>query len=624
MGTGTDGRMFMLLQLTAFVMTCVATMSVSINNFAIDYGAPLPDSFTSVRYALHTTYLFTRNIFSPMFIVYIISLTDRWHKLRSSGLMVAAYIIPAAFVTALLVLNLFSDIMFGFDITGAYTRGSCFFLMYVTAAIYMIGGTVYLIKVRKLIKRFKFFALMSLYPLNVIAVAIQFVHPDAQVEMFVNAISLMLITIFVQRPEDIIDSTTKLRHSISYAEDMNLNFANDKHVEIIVINVSNLDSIMSMLDYENSSELLDMISRKVEATAAKYKLISRCYYLTRGKFRIVNSGSRENTFAAAEEINSFFRSGIIINRLELNLLAHICILRCPEDIGDFKSLIDFGNDFHEKIPYSGNVMSAAELTLKNSFRLSRNLDKIIERAIANGNFKIYYQPIYSIEKQRFTSAEALLRLIDDEYGFVPPDIFIPAAEKSGAIHRIGDFVLEDVCRFIGSPEYKKLGLEYIEINLSVAQCMQTDLADKVMDIVRRYGISPSQINLEITETAANFAQNIMTSNVDKLISEGISFSLDDYGTGYSNIKSVASLPLSIVKLDKTFADEMSNSKMQSVLKDTIRMLKNLDMHIVVEGIETKEMLQHFNDLKCDYIQGYYFSKPIPEKDFIEFIFARNA
>ena len=155
--------------------------------------------------------------------------------------------------------------------------------------------------------------------------------------------------------------------------------------------------------------------------------------------------------------------------------------------------------------------------------------------------------------------------------------------------------------------------------MSVAQCMHGDLADKILNIMREYNVSPKNINLEITETAASFSQRVMTDNLNKLLRAGIEFSLDDFGTGYSNMKRVVSLPLKIVKLDKSFVDEKENPKMWIFLQNTIKMLKDMNMEIVVEGIETKEMLDAFSNLKCDFIQGYYFSKAISRDDFVIFI-----
>jgi EAL domain-containing protein (putative c-di-GMP-specific phosphodiesterase class I) len=212
-----------------------------------------------------------------------------------------------------------------------------------------------------------------------------------------------------------------------------------------------------------------------------------------------------------------------------------------------------------------------------------------------------------------------LRLKDDEYGFISPELFIPVAEKSGAIHRIGTYVLEEVCRFIASDEYRALQMDYIEINLSVTQCMRPNLAQEVLEIMNRYGVKPDQINLEITETAASYSQNTMMENIETLTDAGISFSLDDYGTGYSNMRRIASMPFSIVKLDKSFINADRNPRIEIILENTIHMIKDMNMKIVVEGIETAELVQQFSDLKCEYIQGYYFSKPIPKEEFVSFI-----
>lgn len=128
-----------------------------------------------------------------------------------------------------------------------------------------------------------------------------------------------------------------------------------------------------------------------------------------------------------------------------------------------------------------------------------------------------------------------------------------------------------------------------------------------------------QINLEITETAASTAQDIVEDNIQKLSKQGISFSLDDDGTGYSNISRIISLPFHIVKLDKSLTDKVEDPKIKTLLKNTICMLKEIGMEIVVEGAETQGTLEQFVNLKCDFIQGFYFSKPLPEQEFVEFI-----
>ena len=308
----------------------------------------------------------------------------------------------------------------------------------------------------------------------------------------------------------------------------------------------------------------------------------------------------------------------MVNGLNLTVLPSVCVFKFPEDTKSVEQLRLFLSDLRNH-KYSNGVNLASTYMKNKDYTIMANMDTILKDAIENDRFEVYYQPIYSNEKNGFNSAEALLRLITPEYGFIRPDLFIPMAEESGAIHKIGLIVLEKVCRFISSDEFKKLGLDYIEVNLSVVQCMDKNLADKILSVCKKYGVNPSQLNLEITETASIFTQRNMIKNINRLFETGYSFSLDDFGTGYSNLVRIASLPLNIVKLDKSFTWTENSEDLKIILENTINMIKKMNMKIVVEGVETEEMLKRFKDLGCEYIQGYYFSKPLPEYDFINYI-----
>ena len=149
--------------------------------------------------------------------------------------------------------------------------------------------------------------------------------------------------------------------------------------------------------------------------------------------------------------------------------------------------------------------------------------------------------------------------------------------------------------------------------------MEENLVRDVLDTFDRYHVSARDINLEITETAVSDEQQVMDKNINDLFNEGICFSLDDFGTGYSNMHRIASLPLSIIKIDKTLVDESGRQNMQIVIENTVKMIKALGMKIVVEGVETEQQLKQFVSLRCDYIQGYYFSKPLPKDEFVTFL-----
>ncbi len=612
MTKGNSNRCYLLTLITMMISTVFDILSVHMDNMTqVDH---------ELLYVMHLGYLIFRNLTTPAYVAYVISLTDSWHKFKTSIVQKLALFLPISIVVGGLTLNhLIGHPIFSIT-DGVYQHEGLFFILYMTAVYYMVLGVIYLFKFKKVLKTSRIVSIIAIVPLNLGALIIQFLNPTVSIELFACSLSLLFISMTTQRPEDHIDPITGLGNHSAYSHGIKRNFNNDKEFTIVMLNVGNFGSIQSMIGFDSLKTLLVRTANRLVKIDKELKTHADIHFLDSGRFRVILEGeNREKAEEFAENINRAFKRTIMVNGLALSIIAYICIVECPDDIGDFKSLSSFGASFHEHSQTTGTVLHANEIFQKQRFDLMSNIDVVIDRALANHKFQVYYQPIYSVEQQRFTTAEALLRLIDEEYGFIPPDVFITAAEKSGAIHRIGDFVLDEVCRFISSDEYKKLGLDYIEINLSVAQCMHGDLADKVLETLRKYDVRSDQINLEITETAASYAQNVMKSNLDKLSGAGVSFSLDDYGTGYSNMRRVIQLPLKIVKLDKSFVDEQANPKMWCVLENTVKMLKDMDMEIVVEGVETADMADKFSAIKCDYIQGYYFSKPIPQQDFVDFI-----
>ena len=599
----------------------IALVIMTILSGAADIWAVVTDNAGTqnlgLRTAAHTLYLLAYNTNSPLFLMYVISLTSTWEKITSNKAAACALALPYLGFIGLLVSNLFTHSIFTF-VDGVYTTTQLSFLPYTIAGINILISIAYIIIYRRLFTARKLIALIMMIPVMVCIIISRIVFTDTMVMVFGNTVGVVIIAVMIQRPENLIDSFTGLCKHSAYADDMKKNFAIRNHVSIIMVNIANYDSLQKILGYDKTQKLLMMTGKKILDPNRTAKTHAAAYYLDRGRFRLViNTYNRINSEYAASLINDALHQTVKIDKFDLNLIPYVCLAKCPEDIDNFQSLISFGTDFHEKLPYNGEVIHADGSTVKRMVSLLTGMDSIIERALANHGFHVYYQPIYSIEKKRFVSAEALLRLIDEKEGFISPEIFIPAAEKSGAIHKIGDYVLTEVFQFIASSEYK-LGREYIEINLSVSQCMHHGLADSILESMNRYGVSSNQVNLEITESAASYDQSVMSENLEQLSAAGLTFSLDDYGTGYSNMYRIAALPLKIVKLDKTFVNNQ-NSKMWTILQNTVRMIKELNMEIVVEGIETEEMVKKFSDLKCDFIQGYFFSKPIPQREFVEFI-----
>lgn len=601
-----------------FSLLIVSLLSVLFDIAAVRLDA-MGMGHRGLKMFTHTMYLLLHNYSTPLYLTYLVALTDTWHRVQKSKLIPIAISAPFVIAVLALIQNLFTHNIFYLDGTDAYTRGPLFSILYASAIVYGVTSVGYVIYYHKIFPTSRFISLATVFPFMLASTLIQYLKPHILMEMFASAISLMFISMMIQRPEELIEPDTGLKRLSAYIEDVNRMVYTQKPANIIMLNITNYTSLRAMLGYATTNAILQAIASELFKLNAKYILNSDMYYLGEGKFRIVNARLyEERTIQAAEAIHKALSHNMHLVHSDFNVTPCVCITRFPEDISSSEALLSFGTDLN-KFPPSGSIVYAADLFKQNHYDIMHDIDRIIDNALAKKSFEVYYQPIYSVTEQRFNSAEALLRLKDETYGFISPDIFISAAEKNGSIHQIGRFVLDEVCAFIASEDYTQLGLDYIEVNLSVVQCMRKDLPNEVFAVLDKYKVQPSQLNLEITETAASYSEKILTDNLNILSEQGICFSLDDYGTGYSNMKRISTLPFRLIKLDKTFTEVDNIPKMRIILENTIRMIKAMNLKIVVEGVETKNMLDTFAEMDCEYIQGYYFSKPIPKDDFVKFI-----
>ena len=612
----TKGRLnscFINLIALSIISTIADIVSVKLDGFAT---VPI-----AVRYCANSIYLVSHNLASPLYVLYLMVLTDTDYRLKKINKII--FCLPICIICVVTIVNFFTGCLFYFDESFSYTRGPLFPILYASAFIYVLLILLITIRYGMSLGGRSFIAIGSLIPFMISAVVIQFLNSGLLVEMFANAMSLFLCASLVNRPEDILDTETGLSNKKACAAGLNRCLKNGKPLELILINITNYGFIESIVGYKGIVKILRRISSRITNSNRANKYFSELYYVGGGQFVLEMDYRKFNkTTYIAHFINDILIPPIEYNNMELNLNAVTCIARCPEDIDDVESLLTFQNDLGNSF-VEGRVLFASEIYSGSHYNLIRQIDAIIENAINNKSFEVYYQPIYSIREDRFNSAEALIRLNDKTFGKISPEFFIPAAERSGAIHRIGAFVLEEVCSFIKSPEFAALGVDYIEVNISAAQCMRHDLYKEILGIMRKYGVDHSKLNLEITETATVFSQESLMENMRKLESRGIGFSLDDFGTGYSNMDRVANMNFDIIKLDKSFVNVQRNIRRDIVLDNTVNMIKSLGMKIVVEGVETAEILQRFADLRCDYIQGFFFSQPLPKDEFIQYISAHN-
>ncbi len=605
-------------------MIVVLTMAASVFDATRVRFASIREVSDIRFFAVNFGYLLLISSIPFMYLLYIVATTDTWHKLTKFKIEIVLCTIPMAVNVAILALNWTYPIAFEIGPDRTLTRHWGYYMVFFIFVLYGLIALAFLKKNVYNVDRKRYYVLLAPIIMVTVGLVIGVLARGHHVVCFSVAVCVLALVLINRRVEDSIDIVTGMHTYKVFAEDMYTNFSTGKQMEIILINITNFKYAMRMVGYDSMLGMMAPVSAEILRIMRKYHAQFMCYYNGDGKFAV--ELSRKNfTYAheIAEEISNSIRQNIRMEISDFELEINTCLVRCPDDISDVSALFMLISDL-DLAEAAGRVLSAESITGTKEFTMKKEMSTIIDRALANHYFSVFYQPIYDTKTGKFSSAEALLRLRDPKYGYISPQLFIPLAEKSGAIHAIGSFVLEEVVKFIASDDFKQLGVDYIEINLSVMQCLRSNLADDIIDLTRKYKVPPSKINLEITETASGYSQSKLNTNITKLTENGFTVSLDDFGTGYSNLMRIAQLPLNIVKLDRAFVLMEESGGNHIIIKNLIRMLKDMNLRVLVEGIETEEMVESFTQMGVDEIQGFYYSRPLTKSAYLRFLKENGA
>ncbi len=243
------------------------------------------------------------------------------------------------------------------------------------------------------------------------------------------------------------------------------------------------------------------------------------------------------------------------------------------------------------------------------------LKRLLVKVVDEDKVEVFLQPIVRADNGQIVGAEALSRIRDDDGKLIPPVAFIHIAEKNGRINKLGEQVFEKACRFIKENDLEKIGVHWINVNLSPMQFMKADLAERYDSILQKYGISPEKIRLEITEESM-IDDGFLRKQIHSMQKKGFKFVLDDYGTGYSNITRLKKCPFINVKLDMSLVWDYFNEP-DEILPSMVQAFKHMNFTVTAEGIEDERMAKAMRETGCDYFQGYYYSKPLPLDEFLK-------
>lgn len=386
---------------------------------------------------------------------------------------------------------------------------------------------------------------------------------------------------------------------------------------ILVMAIDRFYRIVESLGYASGDRLIQNVAHRLITCVDFGDTVAR---LNTDQFAIIlaseNQQSLELTEQAsqvAQRIIERLSKPITLDQHKISLSASIGIALSPKDGEDIDELMQHaeaalsyakqlgGNQFQF---YSPNIQAVSVELL--------NLETNLRYALERSQFQIYYQPQVDLTSGRIIGAEALLRWMLPEQGLISPGQFIPLAEQNGLIVPIGEWVLQTACQQVKTWQDRGLPPLRIAVNLSVRQFNQPDLTEKIVNILTDTKLEPQYLELELTESMLVDNIKLATTHLKKLKALGISISLDDFGTGYSSLGYLQNFNLDILKIDRCFVTDINtNEKNATITKAIISMAHGLNLHVIAEGVETEAELEFLREQKCNTIQGYFFSPPVP-------------
>lgn len=246
----------------------------------------------------------------------------------------------------------------------------------------------------------------------------------------------------------------------------------------------------------------------------------------------------------------------------------------------------------------------------------QQLTNDMQSGLKNGEFCIFLQPIYDVNSDHITTAEALVRWNHATKGIISPGIFIPLFERNGLITKLDRYVWELACKSIRSSIDNGETVVPISVNVSRINLFLPNLGEELVALLDQYHLEPHHLKLEITESAYTKDQKQLLDAIMKLKEKGFTIVMDDFGSGYSSLNVLKDMPIDVVKVDMSFINDVSTSrKADVIMMNMVRMAKEIGITVVVEGVETEDQLQYLKSINCDQIQGFLYSKPVPEAVF---------
>lgn len=547
-------------------------------------------------------------------ICYIVTLHD--NKMISAKKMLLPAL-PTFFLIGLVLLNPFTEKLFYFDLTEGYVEGSWYKLMYYSALGHMAAAFILIILWSRRMGYRKTMVLLEILVISGSGVVIQFLDHSLLMTGFGLSLGILALFITINNPNVNTDSLTGVYNHLYLTRKCKELIATGKSFHVITVYLYQLKHINKIIGIQGGDRSLQLTANMLSELCGK-----KAYRITGKRFLVVAGSMKEYEYFLTKLEQMFgVETSMNVDRRKISMPVTLSGITEAQELGDCGLILEY-EEYLESLAAQSGLTEVIQNDRKNldGFLYQKKVEQYLHTAISEDRFELYYQPVYSIAEKRFITLEALSRLHHPELGWITPDVFIQIAEKNHMIEQITDLQFRRICRFMKENCAALSGLWNVKMNLSSLDLMRSDCSSHFIRIMDEYGIPHDWIQFEITETVATEYNGSLKKVADDFTAAGIRLCLDDFGSGYANLNTVMRLPFSSIKLDRSLLfDICSDEKRALFYQSVVETFRRMNYRIVAEGVETEAEMRLLSSWDVDMIQGYYFSKPLPQKELLELL-----
>ena len=602
-------------RIRSFITVLIGMMLSSYGELCVDIirnGVNVPvweaELATFVSHVAH-------NSIPYLLVFYFLAVTGLWHGLTKKKL--AWLNIPEIILIITHVIPVFRHQIYYYDSSLGYHRGPLYSIYIILIVYYIVIGLVILISRFSAIRKKDRAYIIVLGSGFIFSMVLGYVDRYLRMTNFLQTLFLTGCFFALENDEALTDMETGLYNTQALIRDAHPLFESHYDSQIIAVKLQHFDYYRLMIGNAALNRVLHDLGlwmKKMGNDTVTF------YRIGHGEFAVILfNHPATDADALAEKIRERFRQPWLYTEggASVTIPAQIWMSSIPDRISSEEQLLVFTESVYDASLPEERIYVADEIKKQQR---AVDVDVAIRRALNEHTFEVYYQPIYDTKEKKIHSCEALVRMNDPQLGFVSPEEFIKIAEQTGTVSRIGEIVFEKVCAFLAKEKPEQYGMDFVEVNLSTIQCMDEHLPKRFAEIMKQYEISPDRIVLEITESAVIHNEGRMQKAVSDLKQIGFRFALDDFGTGRANYSYILNFPFHIIKIDKSFLWSADKSETNSViLKNMLDLVHQLRLETVVEGVETEKQRDDMIREGVSYLQGYYYSRPVPADAFLAYL-----